>query len=407
MGSSAGAIRSRPGQGLVVDIRTETPTIETGRPFVPFLDLEALHIGIETQIVEAWRQILREASFIGGAAVARFEGELAKYLDVPSVVGVGNGTDALTLALKALGIKPGDEVITQANTFVATIESIVHAGGVPVLADVDPLTATLDPLAVDFAITRKTRFIVPVHLYGQAAPMKPLMELANAHGLTVVEDNAQSLGATYQGRKVGSLGHASSMSFYPGKNLGAAGDAGAIAFNDPDAASRARSMANHGRTGPTDHGFIGHNSRLDSLQAAVLSIKLEHLDGWNAHRRHLADAYHQLLGELPVELPHSRVDGEHIFHLYVIRHPNRDDLAQDLKGFGVATGLHYPRPIHFQEPYVGLGHGPGSFPVSEAWARSLLSLPMCPTLGVDQIRWVAESIANSLEGRDARADSTI
>ncbi|MFO7299812.1 MAG: DegT/DnrJ/EryC1/StrS family aminotransferase [Actinomycetes bacterium] len=389
---------------VIVDIRGDEPIVTTARA-VPFLNLAALHAQVEDEIIEAWRGILRSAAFIGGEAVRRYEERLAGYLGVPAVVGVGNGTDAITLALLALGVGPGDEVIAPANTFVATIEAIIHAGATPVLADVDPDTATLDPVSAESKITPRTRCIVPVQLYGQAANMDAIMALAAAYGLLVVEDNAQSLGAHYRGRKVGSFGHASTMSFYPGKNLGAAGDGGAIAFQDPEVAARARALADHGRWGDA-HDFVGYNSRLDALQAAALDIKLGHLDAWNARRREIAAIYERSIHHPDLRLPVTGPERDHIFHLYVVRHPARDELRQALSERGIETRLHYPTPIHLLEPYRHLGEGPGSFPVAETWAQELFSLPMCPTLADEGALRVAEAIEEILGERLVRAHST-
>ena len=307
-------------------------------------------------------------------------------------VGVANGTDAITLALKGLGIQPGDEVITAANTFFATVEAIVHAGGVPVLADVDPTTATIDPNAIEEAITPRTRFIIPVHLYGQPADMDPIMAIADYHDLLVVEDNAQALGAIYRGRRTGSIGHAGAVSFYPGKNLGATGDGGAVTTNSHEVARAIRMLANHGSLTKYNHVAVGYNSRLDAIHASALSIKLRHLDRWNAGRQQVAAAYASRLSGLPIDLPEVGLDRTHVYHLFVVRHHDRSYLQKSLDTAGVSTGLHYPTPIHLTGPFEHLGNGPGSFPISEDWASRGLSLPMFPELGVDSIDRIAGEV---------------
>jgi dTDP-4-amino-4,6-dideoxygalactose transaminase len=367
---------------------------------IPFLDLPAQHRALQDEILEAWSDLLLNAAFIGGRSVDEFEAQVAAYVGVEHAVGVANGTDAIMLALKALGLEPGDEVITAANTFVATIEAIVHAGGEPVLVDVDPLTATIDPAAVDAAVTERTRFIVPVHLYGQPADMDPIMATAARHGLCVVEDNAQAIGARYRGRATGAIGHAAATSFYPGKNLGGTGDGGAITTNDADVAERIRLLANHGQTGKHEHTVIGYNSRLDALQAAALSIKLPHLDAWNDRRRQIAARYAELLGDSPLSLPLTAAGNDHVFHLYVVRHPERDLLAEALTAQRIGTGMHYPTPIHFMAPFIHLGDGPGTYPVTEEWTNQLLSLPMGPTMTDGDVVATAAALDQALGGLD-------
>lgn len=371
---------------VVIDLRESEST--TTRP-IPFADLVAQHAPLKSDILGEWERLLSTAGFIGGETVDRFEEELADYVGAEFAVGVANGTEAITLALRGLGIERGDEVITAANTFFATVEAITHAGGVPVLVDVDPETATIDPAAIEDAITQRTRFIIPVHLYGQPADMDPIMAIANRHGCKVVEDNAQAIGARYKGRRTGSIGDAAAVSFYPGKNLGATGDAGAVTTNSHEVARRVRVLANHGSRTKYDHIAVGYNSRLDAVHAAALSIKLKHLDAWNSDRQRAASTYRHLLSDAEIDVPVEASDRTHVYHLYVVRHPSREWLREALGRAEIATGLHYPTPIHLTDPYAVLGDGPGSFPIAESWAAQGLSLPMFPGLTDEQIGRVA------------------
>jgi dTDP-4-amino-4,6-dideoxygalactose transaminase len=309
---------------------------------------------------------------------------------------VANGTDALILALRALGVGPGDEVILPANTFVATAEAVVHAGAAPVLADIDPATGSLDPEDAAARVTSRTRVLVPVHLFGQPAAMDELLALAAAHGLAVVEDAAQAHGAEHRGRPVGSLGHAACFSFYPSKNLGAYGDGGAVTTGDRALAERVRAYADHGSLPGRPHGVVGYNSRLDSLQAAVLNAKLPHLPMWNRRRAAAAERYRErlrgldgirLLDTLPQTMP--------VYHLYVVRVAggHRDRLREHLGRSGIQTGIHYPVPVHLLPAFRWLGLGPGSLPRAEAAAGEILSLPMYPTLEPGEIDRVAEAVA--------------
>ena len=378
--------------GIVIDLREIDTNLRGEMERIPFLDLAAQHRDLKDEILAEWSSILDTAGFIGGQRVDEFEEQLASYVGTSCAVGVANGTDAITLALKGLGIQPGDEVITAANTFFATVEAIVHAGGVPVLADVDPTTATIDPNAIEEAITPRTRFIIPVHLYGQPADMDPIMAIADYHDLLVVEDNAQALGAIYRGRRTGSIGHAGAVSFYPGKNLGATGDGGAVTTNSHEVARAIRMLANHGSLTKYNHVAVGYNSRLDAIHASALSIKLRHLDRWNAGRQQVAETYAMRLSGLPIDLPEVGIDRTHVYHLFVVRHHDRSYLQKSLDTAGVSTGLHYPTPIHLTGPFEYLGNGPGSFPISEDWASRGLSLPMFPELGVDSIDRIAGEV---------------
>lgn len=383
-----------------VDLTGEEPDVGlVGAEAVPFLDLGRMHAPIEDEILAAWRDILRTGVFVGGPHVSGFEAEMARFLGVEHAVGVANGTDAIALGLKALGLSRGDEVITAANTFFATVEGIVHAGGVPVLVDVEPHTATIDPAAVDRAVTPRTRFIVPVHLYGQPADMGGIGAVAEAYGLKVLEDNAQALGARYRGRRTGSLGHAAATSFYPGKNLGALGDGGAVTTDDPEVAARVRVLAQHGQIRKYEHVEVGQNSRLDALQAVALRLKLPLLDSWNDDRRLTARIFRDFLAGGEVELPVEAEERHHVYHLFVIRHEERDRLASELAEKGISTGLHYPVPIHLTPPFRQLGEGVGSFPVAERWARTGLSLPMFPGMRSDEILATVLAVVSSTRSR--------
>ncbi len=370
--------------------------MSTDSAAIPFLNLAAANRRVAAEIQPLWDEILTAASFIGGRFVADFEREFAAFTDSGFAVGVANGTDAITLGLQALGVGAGDEVIVPAHTFVATAEAVAWAGAVPVLADVNRLTATIDPAAVAAAVTSRTRAVVPVHLYGQPADMAGVRAVAARHGLAILEDAAQAHGATYQGRPVGSLGDAAAFSFYPGKNLGACGDAGAITTDLTDVAAAARTVADHGQTAKHDHHVLGMNSRLDALQAAALIVKLAHLPKWNHRRQEIACLYEGLLAGTDVTLPATAADRTHVFHLYVIRHPERDRLQEGLVRRGVGVGLHYPKPIHLHPAFAHLGYGPGAFPEAEAWAAECLSLPMCPELEDGQVEAVVDRLQQVL-----------
>ena len=358
---------------------------------VPFVDLqtqlEALRPDIERQIQE----VVSTTSFILGEHVRHFEQAFAAYLGVNHALGVANGTDALYLALRASGIGPGDEVITASNTFIATTEAITGVGAQIVLVDVDPISYTLDPTQVEAVVTSRTKAIIPVHLYGQPADMNAIMTIAERHGLLVVEDACQAHGAWYEGRRVGTIGHIGCFSCYPGKNLGAFGDAGIIVTNDDSVAERLRLLANHGSMTKYHHEIEGWNSRLDTIQAAVLGVKLPHLDEWNAARRRHADRYRALLAGSRISTPTVTHD-DHVWHLYVIETPDRARLAALLSERGIATGIHYPVPLHLQPAYGRLGYGFGAFPVAERAAQRILSLPMFPELTEEQIAFVADAI---------------
>jgi dTDP-4-amino-4,6-dideoxygalactose transaminase len=359
---------------------------------IPFVDLTAQHHSLAKEINAAISQVMENAAFILGREVALFEAEFASYCQVNHCVGLDNGTSALELALRAYQIGPGDEVITAANTFMATVSAIASTGARPVLVDIDPQSYHLDLSAVVRAITPRTRAIIPVHLYGQAVEMDPLLALARRKKLLVIEDAAQAHGAFYHERRVGSLGDAACFSFYPAKNLGAYGDAGALVTNDQGLAEQVRMLRNYGQAQKYEHKFMAYNRRLDTLQAAVLRVKLAKLDLWNEKRVQHAARYRQLLAETPVILPQAIDEASHVYHLYVIRTGRRDELRAYLAEKGIETGIHYPIPVHLQAACRPLGYKKGEFPLTEKYATEILSLPIYPELTLEQIEYVAATI---------------
>ena len=372
---------------------------------VPFLDLKAQLATIRPQVDAAVASVLDNGHFILGEEVSAFEEEFAAFCGTRECVGVDSGISALELALRAAGIGLGDEVVTVAHTFIATVSAISFSGATPVLVEVNPETYLMDPAMLEAAITPRTRAIVPVHLYGQTVDMDPLMRLAERHHLFVLEDACQAHGARYKGRRAGSLGHAAAFSFYPGKNLGAAGDGGALTTDDRELAERVRMLRNYGQKVKYHHDMLAFNRRLDSLQAAILRVKLRRLDEWNAARRHVAAAYTTRLADLPVRLPVVGEQNEPVWHLYVIRAADREILQQRLEAAGIGTGLHYPVPIHRQKAYpefAGL-----SFPISEGIAAQCLSLPMFAEMTNAQIEAVAVAMKEALRGASAPEDLAV
>lgn len=364
---------------------------------VPFLDLSAQQAEIAHEVFPEWERLLASAAFVGGEPVAAFEHEYAGYIGVDHCIGVGNGTDAVELALRATGVLPGDEVIVPVNTFIATAEAVSRIGAVPVFVDVDPDHLLIDPAAVVAAITPRTRAIVPVHLYGQTAPVEALVPIAERHSLVVVEDAAQSQGAASSFGRAGAIGQVAATSFYPGKNLGAAGDAGAVLTSDPVVADTVRNLASHGSSVKYVHDRVGVNSRLDAIQAVVLSAKLRRLDAWNASRREAAGRYAELLDDVPgIRVPSVRVGNADVWHLYVVQVDERDRLLADLSDAGIGAAIHYPTPLHLTDAYAGLGYRRGQFPVAEAAAARILSLPMFPHLTLEQQERVVESLRRSV-----------
>ncbi len=368
---------------------------------IPILDLKAQYESIKDEINAAIAEVLESTQFILGPAVRELEQRVAAYCGCKYGVGVASGTDALRLTLTALGIGLGDEVITTPFTFIATANTISHCGARPVFVDIDPRTYNIDPNGIETAITPRTKAIVPVHLYGQPADMDPIMELAEAHGLYVIEDAAQAIGARYLSqtageagnwRRVGSIGYAGCLSFYPTKNLGAYGDGGMVVTNDATLADKIDILRRQGGKKKYHAQVLGFNSRLDSLQAAILGVKLKYLDKWNEARRRVARRYNELLAGLPVTTPHESSDAYHVYHQYTIRAPQRDALAAYLKERGIGTMVYYPVPLHLQGLYASLGYGEGSLSVSEAASREVLSLPMYPEMTEEQQMMVAEAI---------------
>lgn len=365
---------------------------------IPLVDLAAQHSAVAEDVAAGWAEVLSRTAFIGGPQVADFEGEYAKFTDAANCIAVANGTDAVEIALRALGVEPGDECILPANTFIATAEAVVRAGAVPVLADIaDDDSYLLDVNAADAAVTSKTKVILPVHLYGQAAPVESLLPIAEKAGAWVVEDAAQSQGARRNGAGAGALGHAAATSFYPGKNLGAYGDAGAVLANSDEVAARARMIRDHGSVRKYEHEVFGFNSRMDTLQATVLLAKLRRLSAWNAARRDAANRYSALLaGYDEITLPRTLDGNEHVWHLYVVRVPDRDRVLKELNSAGIGAGIHYPHPIHRMRPFAGLGYPDGAFPVAERAAREVLSLPLFPEITEEQQERVAAALVGSL-----------
>lgn len=359
---------------------------------VPLVDLKAQYLSIRSEVDAAIARVVGNADFILGSEVEAFENEFAAYSEAEHGVGLDSGLSALELGMRALGIGSGDEVITPAHSFIASSSAISFTGATPVWVDVDPATYNLDVAQVEAAITSRTKAIMPVHLYGQPVDMDPLMEIAQRHRLLVVEDACQAHGARYRGRRVGSLGDIAAFSFYPGKNLGAYGDAGILLTKDSEVAEKVRMMRNYGQRKKYEHIYLAWNRRLDSLQAAVLRVKLARLDEWNHLRRQHAAAYDELLGSVDLQLPAVMPDVEHVFHLYVVQTSARDDLLSHLVDNGISAGIHYPFPIHLQEVYRVRGQGPGSFPVSEAVTPRVLSLPMFPELSHESLARVAEAV---------------
>lgn len=374
-------------------------SVDAQKRRVPFVDLRAQFENLRVEVQSEITGVLERGDFILGDSVAQFEAEMATFCEAVHGVGVDSGTSALELALMAVGVEPGDEVITVANTFIASTLAISYVGAVPVLVDMDPATYQIDPSLIEAAITTRTKAIMPVHLYGHPADMDPILEIAQRHGLRVIEDASQAHGARYKGRRVGALGDAGAFSLYPAKNLGAYGDAGVIVTNDEAIADQIRLLRNYGSKMKYHHEIKGFNRRLDTLQAAVLRVKLRHLDGWNASRRMHAEAYEDLLGDRvgSVALPPVAAYAEPVFHLYVIQSEERDSLQSHLADRGISTVIHYPIPIHLQPAYSELGHSRGAFPVTESFAERILSLPMYAELTDDDIGYVCETVREFVE----------
>jgi dTDP-4-amino-4,6-dideoxygalactose transaminase len=360
---------------------------------VPFLDLKAQYETIKDEIDEAIQQVLDKTAFAGGPFVAQFEKEFAAFCGTKLCEGVGSGTDALWMALLALGVGRGDEVITVPDTFIATAEAISFCGAKPVFVDVDPLTYNMDPEKIEAAVTLRTKAIIPVHLFGQMADMDPILEIARRRKLFIIEDASQAHGAEYKGRKAGSIGDAGCFSFYPGKNLGAYGEAGAVVTDDEEMDKKIRMLRDHGQAKKYYHTHIGWNARMDGIQGAILSVKLRHLGKWTEARRYNARIYDELLqGVHGVVPPKEESYGKHAYHLYAIRVAERDWLISGLAEKEIFCGIHYPIPVHLLDAYKYMNLAEGSFPIAEKCAAEFVSLPMFPELTREQIEYVAGEI---------------
>jgi dTDP-4-amino-4,6-dideoxygalactose transaminase len=357
---------------------------------IPFLDLKAQYRQIKPQVDAAVARVIESAQFVLGPEVSAFEERFAAYCEADHCRAVNSGTSALHLALLAADIGPGDEVITVPMTFVATTAAILYCGAKPVFVDVDPVTWTMNPALIEAAITPRTKAILPVHLHGLMADMDPIMAIARRHGLVVVEDAAQAHGAEYKGRRAGSVGDLGCFSFYPGKNLGAYGEGGAVVTNNPDLARRISLLRDWGQESKYNHVVAGYNFRMDGIQGAVLNVKMDHLESWTEARRAVATQYERLLEQFPFERPRPPAHSRHVYHVYAVKLPRRDEALRVLHEGGIGVGIHYPVPVHLQKAYANLGHRAGDFPVTERLANEFLSLPIYPELRPDQ---VAEVVA--------------
>ena len=364
---------------------------------IPLVDLKAQHDQIRDEVQAGWDRVLDRTAFVLADEVATFESEFAEFSGVRHCVGVANGTDALELALRAANVGPGDEVILPANTFIATALAVARAGATPVLVDVTADTQLIDPTLVEAAVTPATRAIMPVHLFGQMAPMAPLLELASSKNIAVIEDAAQAQGASQHGTGAGAYGLLAGTSFYPGKNLGAYGDAGGVMTNSDEMATAVRALRNYGSEVKYHHPVVGFNSRLDTLQAVVLSAKLRRLAGWNAARREAAARYDEMLRDVEeVGRPTTAPGNVHVWHLYVVRVANRDGVLEQLHQQGIGAGIHYPVPVHLQGAFSSLGHAEGSFPVTERAAGEIISLPMFAEITPSQQEEVVEALLKAV-----------
>jgi dTDP-4-amino-4,6-dideoxygalactose transaminase len=354
--------------------------VAAAEPPIPFLDLGAQYATIRDEVLDALREVAESTSYVLGPRVAEFERAFADYIGAGHCVGVNSGTSALHLALICAGVRPGDEVITVPMTFIATSWAISYIGAKPVFVDVDPATYTMDVRQIERRITRRTRAILPVHLYGQPADLEPILEIGRRRGIPVIEDAAQAHGARYRDRAAGTLGLCGCFSFYPGKNLGAYGEAGAVVTDDGEIAPRLRALRDHAQSRRYHHAELGFNYRMDAFQGAVLGVKLKHLRSWTEARRRLAERYREGLSRLPLKLPAEAHGRHHVWHLFVVLHPRRDEIRRELEARGIPTGLHYPVPVHLQDAYAYLDHRPGDFPIAERVARDCFTLPLYPEM---------------------------
>jgi dTDP-4-amino-4,6-dideoxygalactose transaminase len=361
---------------------------------IPYLDLPAQIRSVRKELDAVIARTIDNCSFCLGPDVAQFEKDFAKFCGAQHCVAFNSGTSALHIALMLLGVGTGDEVVTTPFTFVATSWAISYVGAKPVYVDIDDATMNLDPKLLERAITKKTKAVMPVHLYGQPFDIDPILEICRKHKLPLVEDAAQAHAAKYKGKIIGTFGEISCFSFYPGKNLGACGEGGALVTNNSNFAARAKSLREHGSTVRYYHDEVGFNYRMEGIQGAVLGVKLPHLKKWTDERRRVAHRYHELLADTPLQLPREAANCESAYHLYVVRHPRRDDLKKFLEDNGVGCALHYPLPLHLQKCYASLGYKTGDFPVAEKAARECLSLPIYPELTDKQIQRVVEVVKN-------------
>jgi len=373
---------------------------------VPFVDLKEQYAGIKDEIMAAVSKVFESGQFVLGKEVAAFEEEFAAFCNVQHAVAVNSGTSALHLALLAAGVGPGDEVITVPCTFVATIAAIVYAGATPVFIDVDPVTYTMDPAQIEAAMTPHTKAILPVHLYGNPADMDPILEIAARYGLTVIEDAAQAHGATYRGRRCGSMGELGCFSFYPGKNLGAYGEGGIVTTNDSEFVRKIQMLRDWGAEKKYEHILKGFNYRMEGVQGGILRVKLRYLEQWTEARRAHAAVYRRLLSDSGLVLPTERAGDRHVYHVYAVLTEQREELIKALNARGVQTGIHYPYPIHLLPAYADLGYNAGEFPVSEQIAAQELSLPMFPELTGAQLQEVGDAVAEFSAAKYAPALSS-
>jgi dTDP-4-amino-4,6-dideoxygalactose transaminase len=363
---------------------------------VPVVDLRAQYARIRDDILQALQEVADSTGYVLGPKVAEFEKAFAAYVGARHCIGVSSGTAALHLALIGAGVGAGDEVITVPMTFIATSWAVSYVGATPVFVDVDPVTYTMNPELVEKRITSKTKAILPVHLYGQPADLKPLLEISRRHGIPLIEDAAQAHGARYADRSAGTFGLCGCFSFYPGKNLGACGEGGAVVTDDDAIAARLRALRDHAQAQRYYHDEIGFNYRMDAFQGAVLSVKLKHLERWTEARRLWAERYHKLLAGLPLQLPAEAPGRSHVWHLFVALHPQRDQIRSELDKCGIQTGLHYPIPLHLQKAYQHLGHSAGDFPMAERIGRECLTLPLYPEMTIRQQDAVVEPLTDIL-----------
>jgi dTDP-4-amino-4,6-dideoxygalactose transaminase len=366
---------------------------------VPYLDLKAQYHSIKPEIDAAISRVLESCQFVLGPEVAGFEREFAAYCGASECIAMNSGTSALHLALLAAGVGQGDEVITVPFTFVASVSAVTYAGARPVLVDIDPRSFTMDPAAIEAAITPRTKAILPVHLYGQSADMDPIMEIARRNGLVVIEDAAQAHGAKYKGRPVGSIGDMACFSFYPGKNLGAYGEGGAVTTSNAEYARTMRMLRDWGQDRKYHHVLRGFNYRMEGFQGAILRVKLRHLEAWTEARRAVVNLYNNLLADSGVETPTEMPWGRHVYHVYTLRTEDRDGLQASLQAEGFQTGIHYPVPAHLQPAYADLGYGRGAFPQSEAASQQVLSLPLYPELSSQSVAEVAGAVKKAVASR--------